>query len=553
MLGLLCEREDRLIEALQAWEKSAQLDPDAPAVHRGLIALYIALERPAEAMTATETVLSLAPEDFQTWFYYARQLRAKDKLKEATSALKRGLDCPGVKEQHELCQQIWHDLGLLCERIGDVAGSVAAFAQSAEQLETLDALADVESLNRQEIQLRAAEVYERIGRGYLQLKKIDQAIAAFRKAQTKYPDGASRLDYSMAQVCLNADRIADALDYLDRYLRLLPQGTEAYELKIKLLRQQKRDNEIVAWLENAAALDHYNMGLKLLLAEQYGLAQQFDQAEKVYLALLEDAPKSNVFRGLFLLCQSQGQAGMVRALTLLDDRLGRAKRQQDQGSTQAPALVQALVGAFRDEVELSLALLQVALLPRSKNLNQETWHFLAVLGENRKQWAEAELFYRRCLTQVTDPGGGTVIAGGLLRLLWKARKYTEVVDFCRESLKTFKVQHAVVFHSEMARALVLLDQVDEGLAELDQALQSASQLEKIAAATITGAPAGPGRSLCSGRKGVPGAAQGDDSARRRVGFTLSPRQHLQPGQPAGQGGRATGALPATGTQQCHVQ
>jgi len=98
VLGLLCEREDRLVEALRAWENSAKLDADAPAVFRGLVALYVALERPSDAMTATETVLRLDPQDYRTWFFFARQLRVQEKLKDAAAALQSGLDCPAVKE-----------------------------------------------------------------------------------------------------------------------------------------------------------------------------------------------------------------------------------------------------------------------------------------------------------------------------------------------------------------------------------------------------------------------------------------------------------------------
>lgn len=479
VLGLLCEREDRLLEALQAWERSAKLDPDVPAVHRGLIALYVALERPTDALAETETVLRLDPDDFHTWFFYARQLRVQDKLKDAATALRRGLDCSGSKEHPELCQQMFHDLGVLCERSGNLADAVAAFGQAAARLQSLEASAEVEGLNRQEIQMRVAELYERMGRGHLQLKQIEPAIAAFQKAQTSYPDGAGRLNYNLAQVCLEGGRVPDALGYLDNYLRLQPQGTDAYELKIKLLQQSMHAAEIVPWLEKASAADRHNLGLKLLLAQQYSAAKQLEQAEAVYLTLLDDAPSSNVYRGLFAVYQSQGQAGMVRALGVLDGRLEQARKKQESGSNEGAALVRALLGAFRGEAALCRELLKAGTLSRSKELQGETLHFLAVLAEQQKQWPAAEHFYRRSLAQPTDVKGVTLIQGGLLRLLWKTHKYAEVVEVCRKALEAPKAPNAVLFHSELARALVMLGKVDDGLAEVDQALKVSSDLERL--------------------------------------------------------------------------
>jgi tetratricopeptide (TPR) repeat protein len=478
VLGLVCEREDRLVEALKAWETSAKLDPEAAATFRGLVALYVALERPADALAATETVLRLDPQDYRTWFFYARQLRAGDKLKEAAAALRKGLGCAAVKEQTALCQQMYHDLGVLSERTGDAAAAIAAFGQSAALLDSLDAIADVEGLNRQEIQMRAADLYERTGRAYLQQKKYEQAIAAFQKAQAKYPEGAGRLNFNLAQVCLDGGRVADALIYLDNYLRLLPQGTDAYELKIKLLHQAKRGGEIVPWLEKVVAQDRYNLGLKWLFAQQLALAGRVDQAEQVYLTLLDDAPSANVYRGLFALYRGEGQPGMLRALAVIDDRIAQARQRREQGSAQSSAPVQGLIGAARGDAEFAGPLVKAAVLPRKKELQVETTHFLAVLAEHHHLYPEAEQLFRCCLANLTDPEFGAIVNGGLLRVLWKAHRYEQVTEVCRKALEEPKAKHAVLFRSELARALVLLGKADDGLAEADRALEAATAAER---------------------------------------------------------------------------
>src|SRR5262249_11377856 len=112
-LGLLCQREDRLLEATRAFEQAAKLTPGAAAIHRALIPLYLAVDDGAAALAATRKVLELDPEDYDTWHTCARQLRAQGNLKEACAALRRGLTCKRLKEVPELAQQMFHDLGAL--------------------------------------------------------------------------------------------------------------------------------------------------------------------------------------------------------------------------------------------------------------------------------------------------------------------------------------------------------------------------------------------------------------------------------------------------------
>src|SRR5439155_24764390 len=50
--GLLCEREERLIEALDAYQEAAKLDPDAAACFKAQIPLLVALERATDAVAA---------------------------------------------------------------------------------------------------------------------------------------------------------------------------------------------------------------------------------------------------------------------------------------------------------------------------------------------------------------------------------------------------------------------------------------------------------------------------------------------------------------------
>src|SRR5437870_693506 len=73
------EHRNRLPEALRIYEKALRQDPDSTAILRALATLYLALDRQQESLDACKRVVSLDPEDFETWCNYARQLRSQDK------------------------------------------------------------------------------------------------------------------------------------------------------------------------------------------------------------------------------------------------------------------------------------------------------------------------------------------------------------------------------------------------------------------------------------------------------------------------------------------
>src|SRR6516162_4374366 len=75
-VGLLHEKANRLVQAVETLEEAAQLDPEAAPIHKALISLYLALDRTDDALAACKHALDLNPNDAPTWFLYARQLKA---------------------------------------------------------------------------------------------------------------------------------------------------------------------------------------------------------------------------------------------------------------------------------------------------------------------------------------------------------------------------------------------------------------------------------------------------------------------------------------------
>lgn len=492
-LGLLCEREDRVLEALKAFEKAAHLNPKAAAAFKAQVPLYLALERTAEALAATRKTLDLNPDDFEVWFLYARQLKELDKLPEARDALRRGLASSHVKEYPELLQQMTFELGLVHEGIGEHLDAAKAFTQAARILDHPDVFLERGNLPRERIAQRAAEIYERAGGMYLRAKKHDDALAAYRLAQERSPEGAGRLNLYLAQIFHDKTQLPEALNHLDAYLRLQPQGLEAYELKINLLRTLQRSEEIVPWLERASKADPYNLGLKALMARQLGLAGQRAVAENLFLELTATSPSPQLYTGLFSLYQDGAGQEPAKVISTVNEAIEAARQRPPIPNKAAQA--KAMIAALRLDASIGkVAVKTGARSAKVSELHPDTLLFLAALADHYRMPTESEQLFRVALTRIgrsdrreapgfdpptLTPENEPLAYGGLLRVLWKGNKIDDVIQVCQQGLEKAATTNSVLFHSELAKALARKGKTDEALAAGDRALAVAADTDRL--------------------------------------------------------------------------
>lgn len=479
VLGLLCEREDRLLEAIQAYEKAARLDPEAAAVFKALVPFYVAMDRINEALAANRKVVELDPGDFEAWYMYARQLKSLGRAKEAEAAIDSGLKAKGIKEAPETLQALHFLLGNLREAAGAHQAAAESYLQAAKILDHPEAILDHLPLDKNVLAARCAEMYERAGNMSLKARRFDHAVAAFRQAQARHPDGAGRLNFNLAQVYREQGNLPQALNSLDGYLRLQPQGLEAYELKIELLRKARREAEILPWLEQASGADAFNTGLRLLLARTHagtGNQESTTKAETIYRDLAAKSPSADVYRGLFKLYQQDERQGMARVLQQVDGTLAQAKEGMPD-----PAQAQAMIAALREEPALSKDFVATGFrqLQDGRAMSFGCLQLLALLADRNRQLDAAEAFLRQGLRQ-PPPNTEVMLYSGLLRVLWKANKPEEVLKVCQDGLQRSRVTHPVLFHSEKARALARLGKTDQALAEADKAYNLAADPDRFA-------------------------------------------------------------------------
>jgi len=484
-LGILRLKQDRLVEATHLLEDARQLDGAAAAIQKALVPLYLALGRRDDALESCQGALDLDPGDHETWSLYGRQLRGRGKTKEAQVAFRRALQCPGVAECLDLHLQLQYELGALHEESEQFDQALAAFAEVVKGLESAQAPASLDTLSQEEIKQQAASTLERMIKLCIQAKEYDRGLRLFAEAEPRYPILGRKLNFHLAKVHAAQGHPDRALVALDAFLRSQPPGADAYELRLNLLKELHREDEILPSLRTFSALDSKNVALRLLLARQAALAGRGQEAEALYRATAEESPTAEIYRGLFNIYRTDPSGrGTEKVLALVDDAITRSTTRKGKPAdldAGAAAKARAMLLALREDVGLAGALLPLAqeALQHGRALDGQTEYFLAILAYRARRLPEAEFFFRRCVEHNDDPQREAAVYGGLLEVLWLERKYDAVVDLCRQGLRQAKVGNQLLFYERLPRALVLLGKTDEALSEADKAVAVAPEENQL--------------------------------------------------------------------------
>lgn len=482
--GVMLEHKNRLIEATRTFEEAKRLDPDSAAIPRTLVPLYFALDRLDDALASCRRVLELEPDDYETGYRYARQLRVLGRRKEAIAVLTRTGKCPGLKDHLEVKAQVFYDLGMLQEESGAREEAEKDLREVLTILDNPTALLEQGRYNRDEIVAQAAETHERLGKLYLQSKKTAQAIAEFQAAQKKDPLRSARLSFNLAQVHVSQGEPEKALAQVEQYLRSQPPGMEGYELRIKLQKQLGRGSDLLPSLKQSAIADRNNAALQLLLAREYRTAGQANLAEPIYRKMLVQSPTPEVYRGLFQIYKDMHDSGADRLLAELDKTITEASREdrsdkkdemdprQRESVQQAAVRARAMQQVLQNDADLVRLLLPAARrrLSARYHLGFTTSAMLAELAGQTRLFEEAETLYRHCLRL----GGANEAKAyfGLLRILSLAHKHQAILEVCQQGLRNANHTNRVLFLQEMAAAHMGLNDTSKAIDAIDEAVQT---------------------------------------------------------------------------------
>jgi len=168
------------------------------------------------------------------------------------------------------------------------------------------------------------QLYELIGRALLEDNRVDLAAKAFDDLEKIAPD-AGRNAWHKAQVAAARKQYEAALAELDRYFASKPRS-EAIgpcDLLRQVLEATGRKQEIDRRLEQLRTADPHNEALGYYMASRRVEAKQWPEAEQLYRALYQQAPKPAAFRGLVEVYTKTRQAGpMLDTLSALVAQTG---------------------------------------------------------------------------------------------------------------------------------------------------------------------------------------------------------------------------------------
>ena len=476
-LGLIHQKQDHLLAALHAFEDSLAIDPQAIPVYKELVPLYLTFDRRKEAMEACKNVLKISPEDYRVRIIYAKQLRSEGKSLEAIAELDKALKHPDIQKKNDLYYRSLAILADLCEQTDSHESAAEYYFRSGKALESTLSWFKANPYQEEEMRTQCAVLYEKSGKLFVGVKDYANALKAFSQAQKAYPKVAARLNLNLAQVCNAQKNYTHALKFVDAYLRFLPADVDPYELKISLYRKLKREDEIIPWLKKTTKLDKHNLDLLSLLGNEYQRANQPDEAESVYLTLVSKSSKAGYLKQLFELYTKEPRFGFPVALRFVNKTFARARSKE--ATETSVELARTLLTILREDTQLSRQLVKCAWDKKQlSELEFETLNVLAVLADEGDQPEQAERFYRAALSDVTQDREALVY-GGLLRVLWKSHKYSEIINVAKVGLEKADATNRLLFRSYLARAHGQLGEFESALKEADQAIRLATETNRL--------------------------------------------------------------------------
>ena len=480
--GLLYEKENRLLDAMKAFEKSLQLDPVALAPRKALIPIYLALDRLDDALNLTTYVLEHDPASVETSLLYARQLKSLGRLKEVAELLAKLSKQEALKDQQDLKSRVLHDLALLQEDLSEWKKAYET-CTSLQTILDITGAEEILGLTPDELKREKAENYERLGRLSLKNGSTEQAVDFYLKAQKLDVIRSGRLGFNLAQVYASQGKLDDALLRVDEFLQTQPLGTDAYELKIDLQKKLNRNKDIIPELEQASVRDVHNNKLKLLLARELATSGNVIRAEAIFEKVVEVAPSPETYAAMFALYKKEPKLGARKALVRLDSGIQAANRKGGIPPEPGIALqVRAMLLALRKDPEFASQILNdsVRCIQQGDKLCYETCVALGTMASRMGNAHAGEQLLKVSLSEIkAHPDYESEVFAGLLRVLRLSNKYQDIIQVCKKGLESDRAGNRTLFLIEMAGACMHLQRDTEALAAVDLAITGSQGRENL--------------------------------------------------------------------------
>lgn len=446
-LGQLNRRE--LLPAMRSFEEALRFDPKNLPILKELVPLALQLGEPARGLEYCQRALELDPENYRLLMLYASRQADLGRLDGAVETLQKAAAIEGVlAEDSRAYLQIRFDLVQFLE-------ALKRFEESIPPLEDLVRAAEdpekygLTEFGRRQLERRKFADLEQLGRALAKAGRVDEALRVLERGRESDDPRAKRLALVLAEVRFEQGDLEKAAEELNAYLAAGARNREALELYTKILDKQGRPGDLrpqlAKWLES----DEDNQELrefyvrKLIDAGEYELAER--QLERMRRS------RASTVALMAKLYRKMNQPAKLLAALVESDR-GRGE--------SADADLQDLLAAVAEEPETVDALARAARdLPADRPDRFAAQIVVARIADQAKLPDLAVEFLSAC---VEERPTLLPLQGALLELLWRNKRYQELLDAVERAERANPAQKAA-FVEQHARALEQLGRVEEGI------------------------------------------------------------------------------------------
>jgi len=282
--GLVLRELERPEEALEAFEKAAELDPQSTEAWLGKGLLLGELGRHEEAIEAFDKAAELDPQSAEPWAGKGLALRELERPEEALEAFDK------AAELDPQSAEPWAGKGLALRELGRREEALEAFDKAAEldpqsaepwydkgnalyevgrYKEAIEAYEKVIELNPQ-----LAEAWYNKGNALYEVGRYEEAIEAYEKVIELNPQLAEAW-YNKGRVLYEVGRYEEAIEAYEKVIELNPQYAVAWNNKGCALDEVGRYEEAIEAYEKAIeinpqyAVAWYNRGFALRRLRRY--------------------------------------------------------------------------------------------------------------------------------------------------------------------------------------------------------------------------------------------------------------------------------------------
>jgi tetratricopeptide (TPR) repeat protein len=453
--GRIAERNKQLARALRYYQRAARYDEQNVRALQRAVVLARQLRRQGETARYAELLVRHDVTDSLNVLRSFVYLREQDKADEALALYERAT----TQSEPNNREPAWIEIHKLA---GQLYLSQEKYQQAAAAFDIVDRVfskPDDYGLNEETVKLlqgdNAQVLYRVMAEAFLKAKQFDKAEAAFATSEKDSADPGRQL-YFEARVHAEADRTDRAIEKLQEYFdtEQSNQGDGPYDLLSELLAKQKKDDELLPRLKQAAEADPDNVALAYYLAEKLLAAERWDETRELFERHLEEHPQGRAYRGLARIYHQQKLAekfldlagGLVDRVSSLDVIADETKAiiEDEKFAQEVFDLANKRMSEDTEKVNFALRLA------------------IAELAVEAKRWDLAETFYEHAIA--ADPLRKAAIYESWGMHLVGAEEYDRAAKIFRRAIdENAAPADKPVFHHYLAGVLTMQDKHDEAL------------------------------------------------------------------------------------------